>query len=234
MLSKNLFLKTLFVQFIEQPWIAVWISFHSSMYIVFYLISVAQSRWNPPSWASYQIRKIAGCSYARNAGNVIPATDLKGNHQLAFPACITAHVWPLSDKKPMGFLSDSGHAHAVMHAGITKLRWQGKRSRHSGCMRNPQYYISGKRPMEVHSQWRVFWLHGNIRSQGISSHRISLICMEHSFPIMGSVDYDKCNARYEVIFLNPWIHWVGRLCDFYANIFLASVYTWLISYVMHG
>ena len=29
-----------------------------------------------------------------------------------------ARAWPLSDKKPMGFLSDSGHAHAVMHVGI--------------------------------------------------------------------------------------------------------------------
>ena len=26
-------------------------------------------------------------------------------------------------------------------------RWRGKRSRHSWCMRNPQFYISGKRPM---------------------------------------------------------------------------------------
>ena len=31
-------------------------------------------------WASFQIRKIAGCACAGNAGNVFPATDLKGNH----------------------------------------------------------------------------------------------------------------------------------------------------------
>ena len=31
------------------------------------------------SWASYQIRKIAGCACAGNAGNVFPATDFKGN-----------------------------------------------------------------------------------------------------------------------------------------------------------
>ena len=30
-------------------------------------------------WASYQIRKIADCAYAGNAGNVFPATDFKGN-----------------------------------------------------------------------------------------------------------------------------------------------------------
>ena len=31
------------------------------------------------AWASYQIRKIAGCACTANAGNVFPATDFKGN-----------------------------------------------------------------------------------------------------------------------------------------------------------
>ena len=30
-------------------------------------------------WTSYQIRKLAGCTCARNAGNVFPDTDFKGN-----------------------------------------------------------------------------------------------------------------------------------------------------------
>ena len=38
----------------------------------------------------YQIRRIAGCAYAGNAGGVFPATDFKGNRWLAIPACITA------------------------------------------------------------------------------------------------------------------------------------------------
>ena len=29
-----------------------------------------------------------------------------------------ARTWPLSDKKPTGFLSDIGHANAVMHVAI--------------------------------------------------------------------------------------------------------------------
>ena len=37
---------------------------------------------------------------------------------LATPARITARVWPLSDKRPVDFLSDSGHVRAVMHAVI--------------------------------------------------------------------------------------------------------------------
>ena len=39
------------------------------------------------------------------------------------------------------------HACAVMHVGIANPRWRGKRSRHSRRMRNPQFYVSGKRPM---------------------------------------------------------------------------------------
>ena len=43
-------------------------------------------------WTSYQIRKIAGCACAGNAGNVFPATDFKGNCYLAIPAWITARA----------------------------------------------------------------------------------------------------------------------------------------------
>ena len=31
------------------------------------------------SWASYQMRKIAGCACVGNAGNVFPTTDFKEN-----------------------------------------------------------------------------------------------------------------------------------------------------------
>ena len=44
------------------------------------------------SWASYQIRKIAGGACAGNARNDFPATDFKGNRYLAIPACITARA----------------------------------------------------------------------------------------------------------------------------------------------
>ena len=38
-------------------------------------------------------------------------------------------------------------ARTVMHVGIAYPRWRGKHSRHSPRMRNPQIYVSGKRPM---------------------------------------------------------------------------------------
>ena len=72
-------------------------------------------------WASYQISKIVCCVCAGNAGNVFPATDVTGNTLLAISA------WCMS-----GLLTSGGVK---------------KRSRHSRRMRNPQFYLSGKRPM---------------------------------------------------------------------------------------
>ena len=39
------------------------------------------------------------------------------------------------------------HARAVMHVGMSNPRWWGECSRHSRHMRNPQFYVSGKRPI---------------------------------------------------------------------------------------
>ena len=67
------------------------------------------------TWASYQIRKIACCACAGNAGNAFP------RHRLQRKLLV----------------SDPGmhHARAVMHVGIAYPRWRGKRSRHSRRMR---------------------------------------------------------------------------------------------------
>ena len=69
-------------------WIITDISFDSLVYIG----RTSDIKTLHP-WASYKIRKIAGCACAGNTGNVFPATDFKGNRQLAIPACITARVW---------------------------------------------------------------------------------------------------------------------------------------------
>ena len=42
---------------------------------------------------------------------------------LVIPAWITARAWPLSDKKPVDFLSDSGHVRAMMHTGIANCQF---------------------------------------------------------------------------------------------------------------
>ena len=59
---------------------------------------------------------------------------------------------PLDEPGFCIFRSTVRDARAVMYVGIANLRWQGKRSRHSRRMRNPQFYVSGKRPMSQCSQ----------------------------------------------------------------------------------
>ena len=80
-------------------------------------------------WASWHIRKIAGCACPWNAGNVFPSIARKQSRHAS------RHV---------------RDARAVMHVGIVNLRFPlksvaGKRSRHSRRMRNPQFCVSGKR-----------------------------------------------------------------------------------------
>ena len=48
----------------------------------------AYENYGISSWASCQIRKIAGCACAGNAGNVFPV-----NRRLAIPTCITTRAW---------------------------------------------------------------------------------------------------------------------------------------------
>ena len=47
------------------------------------------------------------------------------------------------------------HVRVVMHVRIGNLPWQGKRSRYSQHMCNPQFYLSDKRPIVNHGCW---WL----------------------------------------------------------------------------
>ena len=52
-------------------------------------------------------------------------------------------------RKPLVSDFSMRHARAVMHVGIANPRWRWKRSRPSRCMRNPQFYVSDKRPIHV-------------------------------------------------------------------------------------
>ena len=63
------------------------------------------------------------------------------HRRLAIPTCITcmAHVpWCMPRSLTVGFIWS---------------RWRGKRSRHSRRMRNPQFCVSGKRPMVITKFW---------------------------------------------------------------------------------
>ena len=51
-------------------------------------MTIISPQWDFLQWASCQIRKIASCACAGNAGNVFPR-----HHALAIPTCITACAW---------------------------------------------------------------------------------------------------------------------------------------------
>ena len=83
-------------------------------------------------WASYEIRKIAGCACAGNAGNISPPPPVNDPY-MHHGTCVTHVPWCMLRSLTSGFLWS---------------RWRGKRCRYSRRMRNPQFYLSGKRPIK--------------------------------------------------------------------------------------
>ena len=84
-------------------------------------------------------------------------------------------------------------ARAVMHVGIANPRWRGKRSRHSRRMRNPQFYVPGKRPIE---NWPA-------KINLLPSLLLCSVCTEY------------CIMRYNFMVIHSHgspVHITGRLC----------------------
>ena len=82
-------------------------------------------------WASCQICKIACCACAGMPGTFSPPPRVSesGMHH---STCVTHVPWCVPGSLTNGFLW---------------CRWRGKRSRYFRRMRNPQFYVAGKRPM---------------------------------------------------------------------------------------
>ena len=83
------------------------------------------------SWASYQIRKIAGCACAGNAGNVFPRHRIQWKPRISDPGmhhgtCVTHVPWCMS-----GLLTHGG----------------GKTFPAFPAHAHPQFYVLGKRLM---------------------------------------------------------------------------------------
>ena len=84
------------------------------------------------TWASYQIRKLAGCACAGNAGNISQPPQVR-DHDMHHGPCVTHVPWCMPGSLTCVFLWSW---------------WRGKRSRHSRCMHNPECYVSGKRSVD--------------------------------------------------------------------------------------
>ena len=79
------------------------------------------------------LARYADCACTGNAGNVFPVPRVSdsGMHH---GTCMTHVPWCMPESLTRGLLWS---------------RWQGKRSRHSRRMRNPQFYVSGKKSMII-------------------------------------------------------------------------------------
>ena len=81
-----------------------------------------------------QIRKSADCACTGNAGNVFPPPRIS-DPNMHHGTCVTHVLWCMPGSLTSGFLW---------------CWWWEKRSRHSWRMRNPQLYISSKRPIDAY------------------------------------------------------------------------------------
>ena len=82
-----------------------------------------------------------------------------------------------------------------MHVGIANPRWRGKRPRHSRRMRNPQCYVSGKRPMDqVFPEWSV-----TIYGKG----RITEYCEVSQSKMKQSSPFDLKPRALSILHLSP-------------------------------
>ena len=105
-------------------------------------------------WRSYRsvnyiiVDSIYGSTQFPQPMGLLPKTQ---NCRLRMPReCRKRFLRHRPQRKPLVSNPGMHEARAVMHAEIANPWWWGKRSPHSRCMRNPQFYVSGKRPMLVH------------------------------------------------------------------------------------
>ena len=83
-------------------------------------------------WASYQIRKSAGCVFVPGMPGTFSLLPQVSDPDMDHGTCITHVPWCMPGSLTSGFLGS---------------RWRGKRSQHFWHMRSLQFYVSGKRPM---------------------------------------------------------------------------------------
>ena len=113
--------------------------------------------WN--QWASWQVRKIAGCACAGNAGTFSPPQRIN-DPDMHHGTYVTHVLWCVPGSLTSIFLWS---------------RCREKCSRHSRRTRNPQFYVSGKRPMvqdDLLQPVSGLWYHSLIMRHTLS--RISM------------------------------------------------------------
>ena len=117
--------------------------------------------WVPPVrspgrwWSGLRVRLLLlegrNFSLQRLHGPLIRYIKLRVAHAPGMPGTFSPP--PLASDPDMHYGTCVTHVPWCMQVSLTSdflwSRWRGKRSRHSRCMRNPQFYVSGKRPIDA-------------------------------------------------------------------------------------
>ena len=101
--------------------------------------------------------------------------------------------------------------------------WRGKRSRHSRCMRNPQFYVSGKRPItrEYVKESSAYWFSLTLHLEYWSTRAI----IEHNMNLhLNHKNIEKHTAHTIVSWPNPKQWKLDHTCDL-MMIIRQSVYS---------
>ena len=87
-------------------------------------------------------------------------------------------------------------------SGILWSRWRGKRSRHSRRMRNPQFCVSGRQPIQqwieliqFRSRWSCFW---SVSLYASCYNTFSANYTNHSHHQWNQIGYLAYHNRYEI------------------------------------
>ena len=71
----------------------IWVNLMLFGKIKYFNLNLKVASWRTDPWASYQIRKTAGCACAGNAENAFSTTDFKGNSELTHvPWCMSGSL----------------------------------------------------------------------------------------------------------------------------------------------
>ena len=107
-----------------------------------------------------------------------------------------------------------------MHVGIGNPWWRGKRSRHSGRMSNPQFYVSGKRPMLIQPPGYVP-RHTLCRLSNVGSFAYPQVALGPGYMSQPSIERVLCRELYLplLILWDPRLHWLlaSTMGDNYVN-----------------
>ena len=110
-------------------------------------------------------RGVQHCAIHNTHGSLTRYVKLRVAHAPGIPETFSPPLWVSDPDMHHGTCVTQGPwcMPGLLTSGFLWSRWRGKRSRHSQRMCNPQFYVSGKRPMAMRS---------NMHEPPLSEHKV--------------------------------------------------------------